>query len=67
MEGEDLEMELMGSSVLHSPQWGFTGGGQWGMVVAYSMVAVDNHASLLLHLAQVGVSVDLVGSRVLPV
>ena len=37
------------------------------MVVAYSMVAVDNHASLLLCLAWVRTSVDLVRSRVLPV
>ena len=28
LEGEDSEVESMGSSVLHSPQWGFTGGGQ---------------------------------------
>ena len=27
-EGEDSEVELMGSSVLRSPQWGFTGGGR---------------------------------------
>ena len=27
LEGEDSEVESMGSSVLHSPQWGFTGGG----------------------------------------
>ena len=65
LEGEDSEVELMGSSVLHSPQQGFTGGGWWGMVVAYLMVAVDKHTSLLLHLAQVGMSVDLAGSRVL--
>ena len=25
-EGEDSKVELMGSFVLHSPQWGFTGG-----------------------------------------
>ena len=37
------------------------------MVVAYLMVAVDNHASLLLCLAWVRTSIDLVGSRVLPV
>ena len=37
------------------------------MVVAYSMVAVDDHASLLLHLAWVRMSIDLIGSRVLPV
>ena len=66
-EDEDSEVELMGSSVLCSLQWRFTGGGQWGMVAAYSMVAVDNHASLLLHFAWVGMSVDLVRSRVLPV
>ena len=41
-EGEDSEVELMGSSVLCSSQRGFTGGGWWGMVVAYLMVAVDN-------------------------
>ena len=33
-EGEDSEVESMGSSVLCSPQWGFTDGGWWGMVVA---------------------------------
>ena len=27
-EGEDLEVESRGSSVLHSPQWRFKGGGQ---------------------------------------
>ena len=27
-EGEDSEMESMGSSVLRSPQQGFTGGGR---------------------------------------
>ena len=27
-EGEDSKVESMGSSVLCSPQWGFTGGGQ---------------------------------------
>ena len=27
-EGEDSEVESMGSSVLRSPQWRFTGGGQ---------------------------------------
>ena len=37
------------------------------MMVAYSMVAIDKHASLLLHLAHVGTSIDLAGSRVLPV
>ena len=37
------------------------------MVVAYLMVAVDNHTSLLLHFAWVRTSIDLVGSRVLPV
>ena len=57
----------MGSSVLCSPQQGFTGEGWWEMVVAYSMVAIDNHTSLLLCLAWVEMSVDLVGSRVLPV
>ena len=67
LEGEDSEVELMGSSVLHSPQQGFTGEGWWRMVAAYSMVAIGKHASLLLHLAQVEMSVDLVGSRVLPV
>ena len=30
------------------------------------MVAIDKHASLLLCLAWIGISVDLVGSRVLP-
>ena len=43
LEGEDSEVELMGSSVLHSPQQGFKGGGWWGMVVAYSMVAVGKN------------------------
>ena len=37
------------------------------MVVAYSMVAVDKHTSLLLCLAWIRTSVNLVGSRVLPV
>ena len=37
----DSEVESTGSLVLRSPQWGFTGGGRWEMVVAYSMVAVD--------------------------
>ena len=36
------------------------------MVVAYLMIAVDNHASLLLCLAWVRTNIDLVGSRVLP-
>ena len=40
-EGDNFEVELMGSSVLCSLQQRFTGGGQWGMVTAYSMVAVD--------------------------
>ena len=35
------------------------------MVVAYSMVAVDNYTSLLLRLTWVRTSIDLVGSRVL--
>ena len=66
-DGEDSEMESMDSSVVYSPQWGFTGGGHWEMVMAYLMVAVDKHASLLLRLTQVGLGVDLVRSRVLPV
>ena len=66
-EVEDSEVESTGSSVFRSPQWGFTGGGQWEMVAAYSMVAVDRHASLLLHLTRVRTSIDLVGSKVLPV
>ena len=37
------------------------------MVVAYSMIAVDKHASLLLRFAWVRTSIDLVGLRVLPV
>ena len=37
------------------------------MVVAYLMVAVDNYTSLLLCLAWVRTSIDLVGSRVLSV
>ena len=37
------------------------------MVVVYLMVAVDKNASLLLYLAWVRTSIDLVGSRVLPV
>ena len=40
-EGEDSEVELMGSSVLRSAQQGFTGGGRWGIMTAYSMVAVN--------------------------
>ena len=51
LEDEDSEVVSMGSSVLHSPQWGFTDGGRWGMMAAYSMVAIDNHTSLLLRLA----------------
>ena len=35
--------------------------------MAYSMVAVEKHTSLLLCLAWVRTSIDLVGSRVLPV
>ena len=27
-ESEDSEVESIGSSVPHSPQWGFTGGGR---------------------------------------
>ena len=57
----------MGSSVLCSPQWGFTSGGRWGMMAAYSMIAVNENASLLLHLAWVGMSIDLAKSKVLPV
>ena len=56
----------MDSSVLHNPQWGFMGGGWWGMMTAYLMVAVNEHASLLLCLVRVGMSVDFVRSRVLP-
>ena len=37
------------------------------MVVAYSMVAIEKHASLLLCLVWIRTSIDLVGSRVLPV
>ena len=66
-EVEDSEVESTGSSVLRSPQRGFTGGGQWEMVVDYSMVAVDRHASLLLHSTWVRASIDLVRSKVLPV
>ena len=40
-EDEDSGVELMGSSVLCSPQWGFTGGGQWGMITAYLIVAMN--------------------------
>ena len=36
------------------------------MMAAYLMVAVDEHASLLLHAAQVGMSIDLAKSKVLP-
>ena len=64
-EVEDSEVESTGSSVLRSPQRGFTGGGRWEMVADYSMVAVDRHASLLLHSAWVRTSIDLAGSRVL--
>ena len=64
-EVEDSEVESTGSLVLRSPQQEFTGGGRWEMVVAYSMVAVDKHASLLLHSAWVRTSIDLAGSRVL--
>ena len=66
-EGKDLEVESMGSFVFCSSQWGFMGGGQWRMMTACLMVAVDEHASLLLCLSQVGVSIDLVRSKVLPV
>ena len=38
----DSEVESTGSLVLCSPQWGFTSGGRWEMVMAYSMVAVDS-------------------------
>ena len=48
LEGEDSKVESMGSSILCSPQWGFTGGDRWGMMVAYLMIAIDKHASLLL-------------------
>ena len=65
-EGEDSEVESMGSSVLHNPQWGFMDG-DWGeMMTAYLMIAVNEHASLLLCLAQVGMSIDFVESKVLP-
>ena len=40
-EGEDLEVELMDLSVHRRPSEGFTGGGLWGMVMAYSMVAMN--------------------------
>ena len=36
------------------------------MMTTYSMVAVNEHASLLLHLAWVGMSIDFVGLKVLP-
>ena len=65
-EGEDSEVESMGSSVLRNPQQGFTGGGWWGMMTAYLMVGMNEHASLLLHLVQGGMSVDFVRSKVLP-
>ena len=42
-EGEDSEVESMGSSVLRSSQWGFKGGGWWGMMAAYSMVAIGKN------------------------
>ena len=67
LEGEDSEMELMGSSVLCNSQWGFMGGGWWGMMTAYLMVAMNEYASLLLCLAQIGMSVNFVGLKVLPV
>ena len=66
-EVEDSEVESTGFSVLRSPQWGFTGGVRWEMVAAYSMVAVDRHASLLLHSTWVRTSINLVRSKVLPV
>ena len=65
-EGEDSEVESMGSSVLHNLQQGFMDGGQWGIMAAYSMVAVGEHASLLLCLTQIGMSIDLAKSKVLP-
>ena len=37
------------------------------MITAYLMVAMDEYTSLLLCLTQVGMSMDLVGSKVLPV
>ena len=66
-EGEDSEVESMGSSVLHNSQQGFMSGGQWGMMTAYLIVAMNEYTSLLLHLAWVGMSIDLVRSKVLPV
>ena len=65
-EGENSEVKSMGSAVLHNPQWGFMGGGWWGMIMACSMIAMNEHASLFLHLAQVGMSIDFVRSKVLP-
>ena len=56
----------MDSSVLCNSQWGFIGGGQWGVMMAYLMVAVNEHPSLLLSLAWVGMSIDFVGLKVLP-
>ena len=41
-------------------------GGWEEMMMAYLMIAVNEHASLLLCLAQVGMSIDFVGSKVLP-
>ena len=66
LEGEDSEVESMGSSVLCSSQWGFTDGSQWRMITAYLMVAINEHTSLLLCLTQIGMSVDLARSKVLP-
>ena len=40
LEGEDSKVESMGSSILHSSKWRFMGGGQWGIVMAYLMVAM---------------------------
>ena len=37
------------------------------MMAAYLMIAMDEHASFLSHLAQIGMSVDLAESKVLPV
>ena len=66
LEDEDSEVESMDSPVLCNLQWGFTGGGWWEMMTAYLIVAMNEHTSLLLHLAQVGMSIDFVRSRVLP-
>ena len=66
LEDRDSEVGSMDSSVLCNPQWGFMGRGRWEMMSAYLMVAINEYASLLLCLVQIGMSVDLARSKVLP-